>query len=120
MTGGPIVCRNCALKARDRKDPPQPVCKACGEKIEPGIFRRIMRARKRGRKAPMMCRKCFLKRREERFPSSPSKSESLNLDEWECVKCGASLEPDEVNDIKGGQSVGCEYCGTTITIDLFK
>lgn len=120
MTGGTIVCRNCALKARDRKDPPQHICKSCGGKIEPGILRRIIRARSRGRRAPMMCRNCFLTRRQEKFPTPPSKSDPLDVDEWECVKCGGPLEPEEVNDIKRGQSVSCEYCGSTVTIDLFK
>jgi len=120
MTGGPIVCRSCALEAEDRKDPPKSVCEVCGEKIERRILQRILRARARGRKPPMMCRNCFLKQRQQRFPTPPSKSESLDVSEWECVKCGASLEPEEVNEIKRGQSIDCEYCGSTITIDLFK
>lgn len=120
MTGGPIVCRECALKAHARKDPPKPVCQSCGEKIEARIFRRIMRARSRGRMAPLLCKNCFLKRQPSQFPTPPVREEYLDVEDWDCFKCGAPLEPEEVNGIKNGQAISCEYCGATITKDLFK
>ncbi len=120
FTGGPLICRECAVRPGAEIDRPQPICNSCGERIEPGIFRRIMRAKSGGRRAPMMCRKCFLKHHQDMAPVPHRKTESLDVSEWECAKCSAPLEPEEVNEIKGGQAVECEYCGSTITLDLFK
>jgi DNA-directed RNA polymerase subunit RPC12/RpoP len=120
FTGGSLVCRNCATKPRASPDPPRAVCNSCGERIEPKIMRRIMRARSRGRNPPMMCRKCFLKHRQDISHVQHSKTESLDVSEWDCTKCSAPLEPEEVYEIRGGQAVECEYCGSTITLDLFK
>ncbi|NHI84269.1 MAG: hypothetical protein EAX81_08215 [Candidatus Thorarchaeota archaeon] len=120
MADGPLLCRQCALKAESRKDPPRPVCQSCGEKIETRIFQRITRARSRGRMAPMLCKSCFLKGRKSQFPSPPAKGKSSDMKEWGCSKCGAPLEPEEVDHINNGQSISCEYCGTTLTDDIFK
>ncbi len=68
----------------------------------------------------MMCRKCFLKHHQDMAHVPHRKTELLDVSEWECAKCSAPLEPEEVNEIKGGQAVECEYCGSTITLDLFK
>ncbi|NHJ13990.1 MAG: hypothetical protein EAX95_09960 [Candidatus Thorarchaeota archaeon] len=70
--------------------------------------------------APLLCKNCFLKRQPSQFPTPPVREEYLDVEDWDCFKCGAPLEPEEVNGIKNGQAISCEYCGATITKDLFK
>ena len=98
---------------------PTMICRECGEPIEPQIIRRIIAARRRGRRVPQICKTCFL----QRHPLLPEKrlhrKVPLKVEEWECIGCGASLEPDEVNRIRAGEAIECEYCGSTISRELF-
>ncbi len=96
------------------------VCKDCGEPIEPPILRRILRARRRGITLPRLCRRCFLKQKgeivDEPHQKAPGK---LMVGEWECVNCGAALEPDEISEIRNGKVVKCEYCGRSVSREMF-
>ncbi|RDE15573.1 MAG: hypothetical protein C4K49_06035 [Candidatus Thorarchaeota archaeon] len=120
--GGLLMCRACAMKKIRSGDMPSLQCKRCDGPIEPEIMRRIIAARRRGIPAPMLCRNCYLTVRSR--SGIPEKrlhgGAPLEVEEWACVKCGASLEPEEVDVIKHGQSIECPYCGSTITLDLFR
>lgn len=118
-TGRPPICRECILDSKARIDPPQPVCKSCGEHIEPLIFKRLLRADASGRSLPMMCKSCFLKHRPKMIGKVERKGIPLRVEEWECVKCGAPLEPEEVDEIKKSQTIECDYCGSSLTRELF-
>ncbi|NWF94902.1 MAG: hypothetical protein HXY34_02045 [Candidatus Thorarchaeota archaeon] len=136
----PLLCRQCIIDNARRGKMPKLVCASCGKQIEPGIVRRILVARALGRRVPHLCRDCFLRRRRE--PSLPERRlhtgptdtvrDSVPADtmtgsvpadtvqEWDCVKCGASLEPEEVDMIKSGKTIKCEYCGSALTRELFR
>lgn len=120
ITGGRLLCRSCMIK-QTKEDQPVFVCKDCGEPIEPQIARRIAGARRRGIRLPRLCRRCFLKRREP-IRDAPDRRADLGLKvgEWECVNCGAALEPNEITEIKNGQVIQCEYCGKAISREMFK
>lgn len=119
LTGRPLICRACILDSKKRIDPPQPVCKSCGERIESHIFKRILRARARGRNPPMMCKSCFLKHRPKMSGRVEREGVPLRVEEWDCIKCGAPLEPEEVDEIKNSQTIECDYCGSSLTRELF-
>ena len=72
--------------------------------------------------APLLCRNCYLRRRERTaMPGVPSPdAAAVNVSEWACMKCGAALEPEEVDQIRHGKTVECVYCGSAITLDLFR
>jgi hypothetical protein len=42
------------------------------------------------------------------------------IDAWICMNCGSGLDTDEVTLIKTGQAVECQYCGRTMTMDVFR
>jgi DNA-directed RNA polymerase subunit RPC12/RpoP len=67
----------------------------------------------------MMCKKCFLKHRPKTVAKIERDGVPLRVEEWECVKCGAPLEPEEVDMIKRSQTIECDYCGSTLTMELF-
>ena len=121
-TGGPLMCRACTMRKIRSGEMPSLQCKKCDGPIEPEIVRRIIAARRRGVLAPLLCRNCYLAAKlhagipEKRL----HRGAPLAVEEWACVKCGASLEPEEVDGIKHGQSIECPYCGSTITLDLFR
>ncbi|MGD9381938.1 MAG: hypothetical protein PVI03_05785 [Candidatus Thorarchaeota archaeon] len=119
LTGRPLICRECMLDSKKAIDRPQPVCNSCGERIEPRIFKRILRARARGRNPPMMCKRCFLEHRPKTIGKVEREGVPFRVEEWECVKCGAPLEPEEVDKIKKSQTIECDYCGSSLTRDLF-
>jgi len=50
----------------------------------------------------------------------PVAAAKFSVSEWACLKCGAALEPEEVDQIKHGKTVECVYCGSTVTLDLFR
>jgi DNA-directed RNA polymerase subunit RPC12/RpoP len=119
---GPLMCRRCtAAKIRSGQESVL-VCKDCDRPIEPMIALRIMAARRRGMVAPRLCRDCYLRLRNHRaVPVVGQREESsARVSEWACVKCGAELEPEEVDQIKRGKTVQCVYCGSAITSDLFR
>lgn len=120
ITGGRLLCRSCMIKQM-KKDQPVFVCKDCGEPIEPQIARRLARARRSGIRPPRLCRMCFLKRQEPIHDAPDRRVDwGLKVGEWECVNCGAALEPNEITEIKSGQVIQCEYCGKAISREMFK
>ncbi|MHA1247580.1 MAG: binary toxin-like calcium binding domain-containing protein [Candidatus Thorarchaeota archaeon] len=42
------------------------------------------------------------------------------IDSWTCLRCGAPLGEEAVVIIKSRGTVKCEYCGHTLTLDLYK
>jgi DNA-directed RNA polymerase subunit RPC12/RpoP len=119
VTGGRLLCRSCMVK-HTKNNQTVLVCRDCGEPIEPPILRRIARARRRGVTLPRLCRRCFLKKREPIRDAPDIRYEKdLKVGEWECANCGATLEPDEVREIRNGQVVQCEYCGKSISQEMF-
>jgi DNA-directed RNA polymerase subunit RPC12/RpoP len=119
ISGGPLLCRACMMRGA-REGEPVLVCKDCGEPIEPAILRRILRARRRGIRLPRLCRKCFLKRRETIVDEPHGEySDKMKVGEWECTNCGAALEPEEISEIRQGRVVKCEYCGRSVSREMF-
>lgn len=118
-SGGRLLCRRCIFE-RAKSDRPVLVCKDCGEPIEPPILRRIARARRRRVRLPRLCRRCFLKRRDHiRDEPHQGDEKSLEVAEWECTHCGATLEPQEVQAIRANKVIQCEYCGKAVSRELF-
>ncbi|MHA2134161.1 MAG: BMP family lipoprotein [Candidatus Thorarchaeota archaeon] len=42
------------------------------------------------------------------------------IDAWICMNCGSGLDTEEVSQVKASQAVECQYCGRTVTIDMFR
>ncbi len=125
ITGGPLLCRQCAIERAKRGEMLSMRCEACNKNIEPVIVRRIITARAMGHNPPQLCRDCFIIRRRgqlvpDRRLHAPPVSLTLDVDEWVCVRCGAPLEPEEVDLLKRGKTIQCEYCGCVLSHELFK
>jgi hypothetical protein len=144
------ICRRCVLDKAESGELKRLHCRDCNRDIEPGIVKRILRARKWGRIVPLLCKNCFTKRRPRRRRKQPplpppeappvvypvvyttgdttssvaddddDEPIPLDVDEWECMTCAAPLEPDEVNDIRYNRVVECEYCGSSCTADQYR
>ncbi len=41
------------------------------------------------------------------------------MDSWICLRCGAPLDPDEVEELGRRQPIRCKYCTHTLTIALY-
>lgn len=125
MRDGPLLCRRCAVEQQRSDGMPSIKCRACGKLIEPNIVRRIIARSRRGARTPQLCRNCFLNRRGPvELPHQgpidlPDEPQLRKVDEWACNECGASLEPEEVDQIRRGQVVKCEYCGSVVSRELF-
>ncbi len=42
------------------------------------------------------------------------------MDSWICMHCGSGLDPDDVTKIKSGAPHECQYCGRTMSIELYR
>ncbi len=137
MGGGPLLCKQCAIDKVRRGANLSMKCEGCNQSIEPAIVRRIIAARAAGHNPPQLCRTCFIKRaRGQLVPDrrlhepviqsrQPVPDRRLHepvthdVTRWVCVNCGALLEPEEVDLIKLGQTLQCEYCGHALSHDQF-
>ena len=57
------ICRRCVLDKAESGELKHLHCRDCNKDIEPGLVRRILRARKWGRILPLLCKSCFVRRR---------------------------------------------------------
>jgi hypothetical protein len=42
------------------------------------------------------------------------------INSWICLNCGAAFEPEEVDALRRNESVTCDHCKHTLTIDLYR
>jgi len=124
----PLLCDSCMLKEMDRKISERRVCESCGGPME--YLRRIAikRMEHKGYSPQRLCLTCLRKQLDvgvivpHRF-SKDGVAQVLFMDEWGpsstktivCPWCLSSLSSDNIEGLRKGELIRCDYCRTTMT-----